>query len=297
MAKTLDKKAGAYVSRAPRRVAQRPALCRIRNSCQCWATRVQDYSLSGALLTGFPPAGPPAAGNEIELIEGLENQIIKDFAPVLLSGRIEEIDKYIKKITRANEFRHSFGKVARINSQKREFGVAFDKITYEERFYPRAQQLAPQLRGIFHFEGGKGRMKCRGKFTPGAAIDLAKDIISDVRQCMLMVDLAVVRDYSRIAAEKFCTRLLGELTEQDISTSLALVVPEEWPEEHFQKIRLFKTQEEALEALTMPVYEGQKQKGDGQNSSESTEAVTDEKSETTDDAAEEEPTTEANSPA
>lgn len=213
---------------------------------------VQDFSLSGARLTGLPPGNTLPLGAKLQLIEGLENQQIQDLAPILHDGSLSRLDAYIKKITQGHEFRQSFGEVTRTRPKFREFAVSFNRVEYEERSYPRAQQLAPQMRGIFTFEDMKGSLKCRGKFTPGAAIDLAKDVIHDVQQCMLMLDLTRVRMYSRIGAEKFCVRLRGDLTEQDLSHALSLVVPEDWPVQDFPELRLFLDLKEALDSLTMP---------------------------------------------
>lgn len=244
-----------HYSRAPRKKVQRPALCRIRQSCSFWAVRVVDFSLSGALVSGLPPSGSLHEESEVEVIEGLENQQIQDLAPILQSGSITEIENYIKKLTRSREFRHSYGRVTRLTPAKHEFAITFSCIHFEERFYPRAQQMQPQLRGLFTYEEAKGRLQCRGKFTPGAAIDLASETIHDVRQCMLMLDMSKVQSYSRIAAEKFCNRLHIELTQNDLKNSLSLVVPEEWPEEHFPGLQLFRDAQNALDALSMPAIE------------------------------------------
>lgn len=244
-----------HYSRAPRKKVQRPALCRIRQSCSFWAVRIVDYSLSGALVSGLPASNSLQENAEVEVIEGLENQQIQDLAPILQTGSITDVENYINKLTRSREFRHSYGHVIRLVPAKQEFAIAFSSIQFEERFYPRAQQMLPQLRGLFTYEDSKGRLRCRGKFTPGAAIDLASDIIHDVRQCMLMLDMSKVQTYSRIAAEKFCNRLQVELTPNDLKNSLSLLVPEDWPEEHFQGLQLFHDEPNALAALSMPAIE------------------------------------------
>ncbi len=239
-------------SRAPRRRIQRPVLCRIQDTLQCWAAVVQDFSLSGARLTGLPPGAPLSIGAKLHMIEGLENQQIQHLAPILKDGSLSRLNAYIKKITQEHEFRQSLGEVLRINQKSREFAVFFRRVEYEERFYPRAQRFAAQMKGIFSFEDKKGILKCHGKFTPGAAIDLARDVIHDVQQCMLLLDLTQANEYSRIGAEKFCIRLRVDLTEQDYSHTLALVVPEDWPQEDFPDLRLFLDPKEALDSLTMP---------------------------------------------
>ena len=245
----------SHVSRAPRQLTQRPALCRVVNTRVCWATKITDYSLTGARLAGLPPASQLEQSAELELIEGLENQQIQDLAPILLGGSLEDLETYFQRLIRSHEFRYSVGSICRVMAEQNEFAIAFKKVKFEGRSYPRAQQLQPQMRGVFTFEEGKGRLVCRGKFTPGAAIDLARDVVRDVRQCMLMLDLRPVREYSRISAEKFGNRLRAELTEQDLSSALALVIPEDWPQDDFPELQIFLVPDAALAVLTMPAFE------------------------------------------
>ncbi|HOE11417.1 MAG TPA: hypothetical protein PLQ35_03010 [bacterium] len=238
-----------FPSRAPRRVINRPVLVREEGSLLCWGAQMVDFSLSGSLLAGFPSHGGIKKGLVLELIEGLDVEGFKQLAPLLSAPDVQRFETMLKKLGRQFRLRRSKGEITRVLPAKQQFAVRFDNVSDEGRTYPLAQKRNPPLRADFSYSERVGTFSVKGKLTPGAAIDLAKDVVHDIRQCLVLVDFSGLTDINRISVEKFCTRLRSELNEQDLAYALAVVSSQSWCLEVLGEIRGFPTVQEARDAL------------------------------------------------
>ncbi|HPA45336.1 MAG TPA: hypothetical protein PK395_06185 [bacterium] len=238
-----------FPPRAPRRVINRPVLVREEGSLLCWGAQMVDFSLSGSLLAGFPTHVEIKKGIVLELIEGLDVEGFKQLAPLLSAPDVQRFETMLKKLGKQFGLRRSKGEITRVLSAKQQFAIRFDQVSDEGRTYPLAQKRNPPLRADFAYAERVGTFSVKGKLTPGAAIDLAKDVVHDIHQCLVLVDFSGLTDVNRIAIEKFCTRLRSELNEQDLAYALAVVSSQSWCLEVLGEIRGFPTVQEAKDAL------------------------------------------------
>ena len=236
-------------ARAPRRLISRPVLVREAGSLRCWNATMVNWSLTGSKLAGFPPIGGLKKDMELELIEGLDVDAFKKIAPLLASPDVKKFNATVNRIGMQIGLRRSNGKIVRIEPHLKQFAIEFATVSDDGRSYPLAQSRKPPLKASFTYQDKVGVFEVKGLMTPGAAIDLAKDVVNDIRQCLVIVDLSTLTELGRIAIEKFCTRLRSELNEQDLSYSLAIVCPFEWVLDVIGEIQGFMTLAEAKEAL------------------------------------------------
>lgn len=236
-------------SRAPRRVPRHPVLVREVGTLRCWAAQLVDWSLTGSKLAGFPRRGDLTVGTSVELIEGLDVDSFETIAPLLSQPDLKRFEDTVQQLRRRLGLRRSTGKVVRVEPEPRHFAIQFDEVLDDGRVYPLAHGEDAPLKATFTYKNRVGVLTVNGDLTVGAAIDLAKDVISDIRQCLGIVNLSAVRNMSRIALEKFRTRLHSELNEQDLACALAVVSPEEWVRETLEKIQTYPTLQQAQEAV------------------------------------------------
>jgi len=247
----MSEKTTVYRSnpRAPRRIVRRPVLVRVAGTLRCWAARLVDWSLSGAKLAGLPPRGGLDEGTTVEILEGLDADALEKLAPLLSASNLQKFEQTAQRLQRQLGLRRSTGRVVRIESKQQRFAVEFDDMSDDGRAYPFAQARNPSLRANFTYKDRIGVLSVKGKFTPGAAIDLAKDVVHDVAQCLVIVDLSSVIEMNRTAVEKFRTRLSSELNEQDLTYALSVVCPEQWVCDVLGQVRTYPSLSEAREAF------------------------------------------------
>lgn len=244
-AKTVQR----YNPRAPRRIVRRPVLVRVSGTLRCWASQLLDWSLSGAKLAGFPSRGELETGTSVEILEGLDSDAFEKLAPLLSASNLEKFEQTAGRMQRALGLRRSVGKVVRVEPKVQRFAIEFENMSDDGRAYPYAQSRNPSLRANFTYQQRVGVLSVKGKFTPGAAIDLAKDVIRDVGQCLVIVDLSQVTEMNRTAVEKFRTRLGSDLNEQDLTYALSVVCPDEWVRDVMGQVQTFASLTEAQEAF------------------------------------------------
>ncbi len=244
-AKTVQR----YNPRAPRRIVRRPVLVRVSGTLRCWASQLLDWSLSGAKLAGFPSRGELEAGTSVEILEGLDSDAFEKLAPLLSASNLEKFEQTAGRMQRALGLRRSVGKIVRVEPKAQRFAIEFENMSDDGRAYPYAQSRNPSLRANFTYQQRLGVLSVKGKFTPGAAIDLAKDVIRDVGQCLVIVDLSQVTEMNRTAVEKFRTRLGSDLNEQDLTYALSVVCPDEWVRDVMGRVQTYASLTEAQEAF------------------------------------------------
>jgi hypothetical protein len=208
-----------------------------------------DWSLTGSKLAGLPPRGDLTVGTSVELVEGLDVHSFEELAPFLSQPDPAMLDATVHQLRRRLGLRGSTGKIVRVDPKLRHFAIQFDEVSDDGRRYPFAHGRNPSLKAGFTYRDGVGVFTVKGILTPGAAIDLAKDVVNDIRQCLVTVDLSAVRGVNRIAVEKFRTRLLSELNRQDLAYALAVVSPDEWIRELLEGIQTYPTLKQAEEAI------------------------------------------------
>lgn len=235
--------------RAPRRSAHRPILVREVGTLRCWVAQIVDWSLTGSKLAGFPQRGALEVGASLELVEGLDVDSLEKLAPILSQPDLAKYEAVVERLRQRLGLRRSTGNVVRIEPGRQHFAIQFNEVSDDGRTYPKAHSHSPSLKAAFTYRNSVGTFSVKGNMTPGAAIDLAKDVVQDVRQCIVIVDLSAVQDVNRTAVEKFHTRLHSELDQQDLAYGLAVVSPEEWVRNLLEDIQTYATVKQAEESV------------------------------------------------
>ncbi len=234
---------------ATRRLARRLVLVREIGTVRCWAAQLLDWSLAGCKLAGLPQRGGLNVGTKVEILEGLDLDSFEELTPFLAQPDLEKLDAVVERMRRQLGLRVSVGKIVRVEPKLLQFAVDFDEVTDHRRTYPVAQTRNPPLKASFTYRNSVGVLSVQGNLTPGAAIDLAKDVVNDVRQCLVVIDLTSVHGITRTCVEKFCTRLHSELNQEDLACALAVVTRDEWVKEALQEIKTYPTLQQAEQAI------------------------------------------------